>query len=241
MRIYQKLCSKYPLTLFDNKPNLEMHKHHIVPRHQNGNNDLSNLCWLTPKEHKLAHFLLWQINKHPNDLRSANMLGAELSTHQRRIVGKWCYANKIGIFAPHNKHIRDVARAKGLITQMKNQIGIHNVSHPYYRKWRAAAGSIGAKKQMENQLGIHVDDQKLRSQWASLGGKAACQKKKENGYYQSSSHRKFTDAGTEKIRGSKWMNNGLNVEMIFRDNIQTKLNEGWIFGRKIKSSSEVSL
>lgn len=41
--------------------------HHIVPRCKGGSNSPENLVELTPREHYLAHLLLWKAN--PNDVR----------------------------------------------------------------------------------------------------------------------------------------------------------------------------
>ena len=38
-------------------------KHHIVPRSLGGDNSKENLLLLTPKEHFIAHFLLWRIHR----------------------------------------------------------------------------------------------------------------------------------------------------------------------------------
>ena len=36
-------------------------RHHVIPKSLGGTNDLSNLIFLTPKEHYVAHHLLWKI------------------------------------------------------------------------------------------------------------------------------------------------------------------------------------
>lgn len=50
-------------------------RHHVVPKCQNGKNDKTNLVWLTPEEHFLAHLLLVKI--YPTDQKlvyAANMM-----------------------------------------------------------------------------------------------------------------------------------------------------------------------
>ena len=38
-------------------------KHHILPKSMGGTNDEENIVFLTPKEHYVAHHLLWKIHK----------------------------------------------------------------------------------------------------------------------------------------------------------------------------------
>lgn len=44
------------------KPNTYCEKHHIIPKCLNGSNDITNLVYLTAKEHYVAHHLLCKIN-----------------------------------------------------------------------------------------------------------------------------------------------------------------------------------
>jgi len=38
-------------------------KHHILPKSMTGTNDKSNIAYLTPREHYIAHHLLWKIHR----------------------------------------------------------------------------------------------------------------------------------------------------------------------------------
>lgn len=93
-----------------------LHCHHITPRHAGGTDDEENLTYLTLREHIIAHYLLYRINKHPNDLRSMYMLGAKLSTQQRIIVGEYCRDNGIG-FHGATPEQRRAWSLKGIETQ----------------------------------------------------------------------------------------------------------------------------
>lgn len=42
-------------------------EHHIIPKSEGGNNKVSNLVKLTPREHYIAHLLLWKAQ--PNNMR----------------------------------------------------------------------------------------------------------------------------------------------------------------------------
>ena len=125
INIYTNLCESRKSNKEFYKPKSGLHRHHITPVHSGGSDDESNLTYFTVREHIIAHYLLWKINKDPNDLRSMHMLGAKLSSEQRQITGKWCFENKIGYFSdkfsPDQKH---EWRLKGIHTQMLNQVGI---------------------------------------------------------------------------------------------------------------------
>lgn len=41
--------------------------HHILPKCMGGSDDPSNMVWLTPREHYIAHLLLWKSN--PNNVK----------------------------------------------------------------------------------------------------------------------------------------------------------------------------
>jgi hypothetical protein len=165
--IYDNLCEKNRIK----RENLHLHRHHITPKHSGGQNIADNYTYLTPREHQLAHFLLWKIYHNVNDLRSMKMLGAKLTISQRKHIGYYCRDNKIGIFSEKhkldkNKHAERCR--KSAQTQKTNQIGTFD---PEFRKeWASRAGKIGGTKQKLNRQGIH-DPLNFKKN-ASLGGKA---------------------------------------------------------------------
>lgn len=165
--LYYNLCeSKKQLKPFW-KPGSGLHRHHIVPVHSGGNEEETNFTYLTTREHKIAHFLLWKMNGNPNDLRSMKMLGANLSIEQRRIIGEYCRDNNIGFFAAP-KELKDEWRRRGIATSISNKIGIHDpVAHKEYAR---LGGKAGAKSQIESKTGIHNPENFSKN--ASLGGKS---------------------------------------------------------------------
>jgi len=44
-----------------------MHKHHIIPKHQGGTNESSNLIEVTVEEHALIHYNRWQLDGNEYD------------------------------------------------------------------------------------------------------------------------------------------------------------------------------
>lgn len=124
-----------------------LHCHHIIPRHAGGTDDEDNLTYLTLREHIIAHYLLYRINKHPNDLRSMYMLGAHLSHQQRKIIGEYCRDNKLG-FHGASVEQRRTWSVKGVETQK-----ISGLKNTFYY-WSTSEG---------------------RSERSRLGGTTSCQ------------------------------------------------------------------
>jgi hypothetical protein len=136
--LYNNLCKKGRGLKEFYKPGSGLHAHHIVPKHSGGHDDDDNITFLTPREHKIAHFLLWKMFNNPNDLRSMYMLGAELSVERRRIIGLFCKENNIGFFGA-SKEVRDAGRKKAATKAYMAQKGIHDP------KMKAIYTSIGGK------------------------------------------------------------------------------------------------
>lgn len=88
-------------------------KHHIIPRCFKGPDTEDNLVFLTPREHFLAHWLLW---RHYRDKKTAAMFNAmtRKSANQHRITGGRGYeeaklANK---FANKGKKLSEETKQK---------------------------------------------------------------------------------------------------------------------------------
>ena len=113
---YNSLCHRGKQRKNEYVRHSNLHRHHIKPRHTGGSDDEDNLTYLTIREHIVAHYLLYRINKHPNDLRSMYMLGARLSSHQRKVIGEYCRDNKIG-FHGASPEQRIAWSTKGIETQ----------------------------------------------------------------------------------------------------------------------------
>lgn len=165
--IYYKLCKDKSKLKEEWKPGSNLHRHHVLPKHSGGTDDESNFTYLTIREHIIAHYLLWKIYKNPNDLRSMHMLGAKLTSHQRKITGEWCRDNDVGF---HGASIEDKTewRKRGAFNQMKNKVGIHDPLN--FKKNASLGGKAGSKSQMNSKTAIFNPEK--RSEYASLGGKS---------------------------------------------------------------------
>lgn len=135
--IYTNLCKIGKERKKNYGPGSGLHEHHIIPSHVGGEDSDKNYTYLKPREHEIAHFLLWKVHKNPNDLRSMQMLGARLSVDHRRIVGRFCRDNAIGWFGM-TKEAKREARLKGVATQIKCESGFFD---PIRRKdWASMGG-----------------------------------------------------------------------------------------------------
>lgn len=171
LSIYYTLCQSKKQLKEHWVPGSGLHRHHIVPVHSGGTDDEENFTYLTPREHIIAHFLLWKIHKNPNDLRSMKMLGAELTVQQRRIVGEYCRDNAIGIFSTEfksNKQLQSNRCKNSAKTQKQLKVG--TFSETGRRLLASAGGKIGGTTQKANKQGIHNPDNFKKN--ASLGGKS---------------------------------------------------------------------
>jgi hypothetical protein len=167
-RIYYNLCSRgvNQKELWENKEN-NLHRHHILPKHSGGLDEECNFTYLTIREHIIAHFLLWKIKRNPNDLRSMHMLGARLTSSQRRTVGVWCKENNIGFWSPKYKDKRKEWGFNGAKTQIENKIGIHD---PKNFKAHAILGGKASIK--VNKVLIYWCSPEGLKRRAQIGGRA---------------------------------------------------------------------
>lgn len=75
-RLYQKLMIAAQLR---NRPTGYCERHHIVPKSLGGLNNKENLVFLTPKEHFVAHHLLWKIHRNKQMARAFTLLSRNLN------------------------------------------------------------------------------------------------------------------------------------------------------------------
>lgn len=214
-RIYENLCLKGQLNKSLYCKGSGLHKHHIKPKHSKGADNENNLTYLTPREHTIAHFLLWKIYKNPNDLRSMHMLGAKLTVKQRQITGYYCRDNKIGIY--------------GCSKQQR-------------LKW-SKQGLESQKASGEKNTFYYWSTEDGRKERASLGGKTTYERKSNQEwlYWMSpEGHKKRASMGGKSHKGKRCMHKpgDTSFKRIPKNQIQQKLNDGWVFGSPIKSKNQ---
>lgn len=98
--IYRSLCTRG-----QQHRGLEgrVERHHIVPRHAGGDDSRSNLTDLTPKEHCLAHALLYRMHGRWQDKLALNAMRGhcpDAKSEAQRQAGLEQVRNKSGIHSP---------------------------------------------------------------------------------------------------------------------------------------------
>lgn len=172
--IYDKLCQDRKSLSEQYGKGSGLHKHHIVPKHSGGTDDPENFTYLTVREHIIAHFLLWKIHSNINDLRSMNMLGAKLTSKQRRLIGEWCRDNGIGFHNSQYDSQRNTWRARGIQTQKESgsKETFYFWSTKEGRKERAALGGKASFESGNNKDFLYWASEEGRAKRASMGGQA---------------------------------------------------------------------
>jgi|TARA_R110000803_G_scaffold209416_1_gene278994 hypothetical protein len=214
--IYSTLCQSHKHNKELYKKGSGLHKHHIVPIHNGGDDTEDNHTYLTVREHSIAHFLLWKLYKLPNDLRAMKMLGVKLTPEQRKITGEFCRDNKIGFHNPKWNKFRIEWTLKGFESQRKSK------SKQSFYYWYTPEG---------------------RKERASMGGKASflSDNNKEFKFWASPEGRKErASMGGKAHKGKKCMY--IPGEKTFKrvtvENIQEYLNKGYIFGSPLKPTKD---
>jgi hypothetical protein len=222
--IYDNLCESRKSKHTDYRKGSGLHEHHIIPTHNGGQDSQDNYTYLTAREHVIAHFLLWKINGMVNDLRSMHMLGAKLTYEQRRIVGRWCYENKIGVHGMGNDFMmKNLNRGRETQKLQCEEYGTKN-----WHYWSTEAG---------------------RTERSSIGGKLGGKSTKENnkGWWDPKNAELMKQAciaGGKSTIGSKWLYNKetLDSKMVKPDTNQYRelIQAGYTPGQPPRSEKRVT-
>lgn len=159
--VYNNMCIVNKKRKTEYKKGSNLHVHHVIPKHNGGSDDESNLTYLTLREHILAHYLLYRLYKNVNDLRAMYMLGAELTSDQRRIIGEYCRDNNIGFFDQKHKQHRKMWSKKGYLSQ-KADYESNGTKNFYYwntkegKRERAKLGGIASYVSGKNEKFINM-------------------------------------------------------------------------------------
>lgn len=68
---YEALCAKGKARVKKGKKPMGFDAHHIVPKSLGGSNKRINMAWLTPREHFVAHLLLYKANPNCVEMQQA--------------------------------------------------------------------------------------------------------------------------------------------------------------------------
>ena len=188
-----------------------LHAHHIIPKHNGGTNDQDNITYLTVREHVIAHYILWKLYRQPNDLRAMHMLGANLTTHQRRIVGEYCRDHSLG-FHGASPEQRDLWRSRGQNTQSTQRGSYIWWSSPEGRSERSRLGgkSTWSKRSSPKfiaQMSSFKDTDHARKSGITAGKKPVTDGASTRKFHTNEEVESFLVENTGWRRGVHWSSN----------------------------------
>lgn len=215
--LYENICLNGKHRKQDYKRGSGLHKHHIIPKHSGGSEDIANFTFLTVREHIIAHYLLWRVYKNPDDLRSMKMLGAKLTPFQRSVIGKFCRDNKIGFFGATDSE-RDAWRKLGLKTQQESE------SKNTFYYWSTKAGQK-ERASMGGKASISSGNNKAWQYWASPEG-----------------IKERASMGGKAHMGKRCMYKpgDTTFKRVKAEDIDVFLNNGYVFGSPIPSKNKIT-
>lgn len=171
--------------IYENFYNIKLPKHlevhHIIPIHDGGTDDPSNLIAITKEEHRNEHLKRYKETNNFRDLCAYHMIGYNFSEAHKISSSE---GGKIG----GNK-------VKKLGT------GICSADKEKRSKWASLGGKVGGNIQKEKGIGIHGLTKQQRILVSSMGGKKGAFTKPE---IQSILGKK----GGIKNKGFIWLNDG---------------------------------
>lgn len=117
LKIYKDLINKRKLNKYIKTRFFYVEQHHIIPKCMNGTDDADNLVYLTPREHYIAHALLYKIYKS--------------SKFGREICHAFCCmcdtSNTLNRHIKYNSRIYENARNKLYSSNYYSDSGKHSV------------------------------------------------------------------------------------------------------------------
>lgn len=135
-------------------------KHHIIPRSMGGNNSKENLIDLTPREHYVAHHLLWKIH------RNQSMACAFWNMSTTRIDGV-DYRINSSTYEAIRKDISRLAKERMADPEVRNHLRNLNLNHPVSEETRnkisnALKGKVQPKEYVEKRRQSVIDSPKSK-------------------------------------------------------------------------------
>lgn len=197
------------------------HKHHIIPKHMGGTDDLSNLVELTVEEHAQAHkelyekygkkedlcayYMLSGKNQDPEFVRARASLGGERLAKKR-----WANNEQWGFAVMDKERLFEIASANGKLQGKHNSESGHmariqKMSNP------SEAGKKGGATTMARGKGSFADPvERLKS--ASKGGKTQGKNNAESGHLKHIAQ--MSIERNPRSKGKQWITNGIENKMI---------------------------
>ena len=188
-------------------------RHHIIMKSMGGTDDVENLVMLTPREHFLAHWLLWRIHRNRETAYAFNSFVGFFTGHNHKnrpkITSSRGYAE-----ARESYSIMHSKRMTGVLNSNRSKIVIQmDMDKNYIKEWPSA-------KEAYRELGISHITSCCRGERAWAGGykwkymngiikKSKPYKKRESSTVSivnltEINRKRISEAASER----KWYNNG---------------------------------
>lgn len=181
------------------------HRHHIVPKHMGGTDDMDNIIELTPERHAQAHLELYEKYGKTEDLCAYHMLSGRIEEF-RSAYGKlgWLKAWGDKPYKPY--HVMSPESRKRFHAAGGFKQGKINAQNGHMKKIQrlvdhSAAGKKGAAVCRDKQVNAFFDPA-LRKEISSKGGKVQGKRNAESGHLK-----RISKLGS-KMRGKIWTTNG---------------------------------
>jgi hypothetical protein len=200
------------------------HKHHIVPKHMGGSNDLSNLITLTVSEHAVAHQKLWEEYKKEEDYIAWKALSGQASMPEIKAMVQRLGSTNGSMKAKmlNEQSGGALARMGGLATR-DMKVGIHAVDYDKGIGGRIGGKLIGPTTKDRRWFTNGVIDTRIHINNIDLF-------KKENpDWYEGRAFRHIS-SGTGKTRNTVWVSLDGKRKRIKVADLDTFIRLGYVQG-----------
>lgn len=230
-----------------------LERHHIIPRCMGGLNSASNICYLTPEEHFLAHLLLIKIYPQNSKLVFAiRMMTAANNKMQRpnnKLFGwirrRWheqiTVLNRSRALPLTEKHKRKISKTKKsknlkwTADQREKRLAVETARVAKFSKTISGRTlSVEHKRKLSEAGKLRTVNQRTREilRTKALSRTEEQKSKRYAAMTSPESIEKYRAASANKV----WMIDTRTKKTSFvnKELVQDKLSEGWILGRSIK-------
>lgn len=187
------------------KYNMNMERHHIIPRCMGGDNSDENLVYLTPREHFIAHQLLVKINKgHVGLIKSAAIMSKKTKFNHRHCSKQYEWlriksseANRIISKSKRGKKRSDQDIQKMVDGWNKSGNRHESVSEQWKQYWSDESNRKAASERM---MGIPKSEEMKKKMSIVASNRSEIHKKR---LAESLRGKKMSKETIEKIKLSK--------------------------------------
>lgn len=157
-KIYDDLIRSRSIRVLEK--GVQYEQHHIIPKCLGGSNDSSNLILLTPREHFLAHWLLWRIHRIYKLAYAFKLMSARLPNVSSRAYAEAKEAHSNTPLPPRPQKVREKIR-QAMLGRKFSEETLSRMSeshkgnqHSEESKLKMSSSHLGKQKSDEHRLNI---------------------------------------------------------------------------------------